>query len=118
MTKRCRTRVNLDLKADELVEIMKLANGKCAVTGIIGVWKTDGDPALWPLLMTIDHRIPVSRGGSWKIQNLQVMPLCINQVKGNNDDKELSRWFTPYSYNSGTQIDWESLSYRVKTLSI
>lgn len=34
-------------------------------------------------LPSLDHIIPLSRGGSWDIENLQFLPWCVNRAKSN-----------------------------------
>lgn len=34
-------------------------------------------------LPSLDHIIPLSRGGSWEIENLQFLPWCVNRAKSN-----------------------------------
>lgn len=38
--------------------------------------------------LTIDHKIPISKGGTWHFQNLQLMCYKCNQNKGNTWDLE------------------------------
>ncbi|KAI8094892.1 uncharacterized protein B0P05DRAFT_568125 [Gilbertella persicaria] len=76
----------------ELVEVLIRSKGKCAISGVTGHWPIEHYLKPAPLLLVIDHIIPVSRGGSFGVGNIQVALSCINQVKGNRTDEEVRVW--------------------------
>ena len=57
--------------------------GKCMYCG-----RKPGDD-----LMDIDHKIPLSRGGSNNIRNLQILCRSCNGRKGNKTDREFRRMY-------------------------
>lgn len=48
---------------------------------------------LTPRIMSIDHRKPVARGGSWRMGNIQVICASCNTAKGNMTGKEFARLY-------------------------
>lgn len=73
---------------------MEASNGKCAWSGIQGFWGRKIQPHTNAmLLLSFDHIIPVSRNGSWNIDNLQIVLAVLNSVKGNEYEEEFLRWF-------------------------
>jgi hypothetical protein len=85
-----------DLPSREQLKQLVINNGcKCPVTNFICHWSTRGQKS-WS--MTLDHIVPVSTEppdvNPWYISNIQVMSYLMNQIKGNNPDVEIHRWFS------------------------
>jgi len=80
--KRLRAAAALPFTLDDLREYAKSRMGKlcryCKET-------------LTPKSMSIDHRKPVMRGGSWEMRNIQVVCASCNTAKGNLTSKEFAR---------------------------
>jgi hypothetical protein len=73
----------------ELFELMRKSKGVCAVSGIRGSWTKSSNN---PFFLTFDHINPISLGGHFSIDNVQILSHCLNQVKGNESNLELIRW--------------------------
>ncbi|CAO3664324.1 unnamed protein product [Rhizopus stolonifer] len=87
--------------AEEILELMRQSKGICTASCVLGIW-LPGAP--WhPFQLTIDHKVPLSRGGSSHISNLQVMLRCLNQVKSNETDAELCRWLQGFRISARVQ---------------
>lgn len=72
---------------------MEASNGKCAWSGIQGFWGGKIQPHTNTMLsLSFDHIIPVSRNGTWNIDNLQIVLAGLNSVKGNEYEEEFLRW--------------------------
>lgn len=69
----------------ELVDFIRQSGNKCAISGISGMWLSETSN---PFYLTLDHIIPVSKGGSFLVSNLQITLHCLNQLKGNNSNTE------------------------------
>ncbi|KAI9486068.1 MAG: hypothetical protein EXX96DRAFT_547565 [Benjaminiella poitrasii] len=77
----------------EIENLMRESQGRCAVSGIYGLWTTVGVPScLNPFLLVIDHKEPISKGGGADPGNLQIILRCLNQVKSSESEDELLRW--------------------------
>lgn len=50
---------------------------------------------------SIDHIKPLSKGGTWDIDNLQIVPWCINRVKFNYSIEEWKHILQHYFVNGG-----------------
>lgn len=75
--------------ATELQEILSQQGFKCALSG----------RKLEPATASIDHKIPVSKGGTDEASNLQWVDKRVNRMKGNMSDdefielcKEIATW--------------------------
>lgn len=72
---------------------MEASSGKCAWSGIQGIWGGNRQPHTnTMLLLSFDHIIPVSKNGSWNVDNLQIVLAGYNSVKGNEHEEEFLRW--------------------------
>lgn len=87
--------------AEEILELMRQSKGICAASGVIGIWLPGA--SWYPFQLTIDHKIPLSRGGSSRISNLQVMLRCLNQAKSNETNAELRRWLQGFRISARVQ---------------
>ncbi|OBZ91612.1 hypothetical protein A0J61_00339 [Choanephora cucurbitarum] len=81
---------------EEIIELARLSRGRCAISGILGHWSLSEHLIPPPFLLEFDHMVPISMGGSFGKQNLQVLIRCLNQVKGNHSDDELRRWLKAF----------------------
>lgn len=69
---------------DRLVEIFDYGGGQCACCGkqlTFSNYGYFGNRGAWE----VDHRVPVSRGGSENLRNLQPMCIPCNRAKGDED---------------------------------
>ncbi|KAI9363315.1 hypothetical protein BD770DRAFT_407658 [Pilaira anomala] len=78
---------------EELKAIALKSKGICSVSGVLGTWNYSKNNSDWNRL-NWDHVVPISRGGSFEGNNLQLVLRCINQVKGNNSMTELRRYLS------------------------
>lgn len=90
----------IPVMVDELVQRMKDFHKSDVKLGFFGVYESKNTSMMDPLIMTVDHIKPVSKGGSWGSQNLQLIPHFMNQIKGNCDQDELLRWIMAYQLSS------------------
>lgn len=80
--KRVRAAAELPFILDDLREYMQSRLGKpCRYCKEL----------LKPKTMACDHRIPVSRGGDWRLANCQAVCQSCNLAKGNLTSKEFDR---------------------------
>lgn len=78
----------------QLEGFIEASRGKCAWSGIQGFWRENRHfDTNTMFLLSFDHIIPVSKNGSWNIDNLQIVLTGYNLVKGNEYEEELLRWF-------------------------
>jgi hypothetical protein len=78
----------------QLEGFIEASGGKCAWSGIQGFWRKNRHfDTNTIFLLSFDHIIPVSKNGSWNIDNLQIVLTGYNLVKGNEYEEELLRWF-------------------------
>lgn len=87
---------------EELFERVKYDNYNCYLIGSPMCLQTGRFDSL-----TFDHIFPISiammKDDCWSIDNMQPMAHCMNQVKGNEANKEAKRWlvnFKLYYYSS------------------
>ncbi|CAO3664081.1 unnamed protein product [Rhizopus microsporus] len=85
----------------ELEEIIKSSNGRCAVSGAMGAWVHG--VTYRELLLTLDHYVPISKGGSFDISNLQPILGCLNRVKSDRSNAELCLWLE--RFKNSVKID-------------
>ncbi|KAG1460904.1 hypothetical protein G6F56_005840 [Rhizopus delemar] len=81
---------------DQLMDLIRQSNGKCAVSGSLGLWKSSN---LDPFQLTVDHIEPLSKGGSNVINNLRPMFRCLNFVKSNESEQEFRRWLDGFRFS-------------------
>jgi hypothetical protein len=60
------------ISSTQLLSLLKQQDYRCAVTG----------RELTPALATVDHRIPLGRGGDHSIANLWIVHKDVNRAKG------------------------------------
>ena len=82
---------------EELVELMTQSRDICAISGIKGHWSSANFRS--PFRLDFDHKIPVSMGGSFRVENLQITINCLNSVKGSESQDELKRWLKGFRKN-------------------
>ncbi|KAI8348260.1 hypothetical protein BD560DRAFT_410687 [Blakeslea trispora] len=83
--------------SEELVELMIQSKNICAISGIKGHWNSANYHS--PFRLDFDHKIPVSMGGSFRAENLQITINCLNSVKGSETQDELKRWLKGFRAN-------------------
>lgn len=76
----------------ELVNIAIESKKIWSVSSIRGIWMAKKHRRR----LTFDHIVPVSNKGSFKADNIQIMLLRINQVKGTHDSTELTRFLSVF----------------------
>ncbi|CEP11313.1 hypothetical protein [Parasitella parasitica] len=79
----------------QLKGFMEASQGRCAWSGIQGIWKMQSCKNTM-FLLSFDHKVPVSRRGSWNVDNLQIVLRMYNSVKGNESEMEFQRWLFHY----------------------
>ncbi|KAI9274174.1 hypothetical protein BY458DRAFT_489240 [Sporodiniella umbellata] len=75
---------------EQIMQLIIHSNSACAASNALGFWlpiKSD------PFAITIDHIVPLSKGGTNAIENLRPMYRCLNHVKADVTEKEFYRWF-------------------------
>ncbi|KAI9246572.1 hypothetical protein EDC94DRAFT_627199 [Helicostylum pulchrum] len=77
----------------EFVNIAIELKNICAVGGIRGIWEAKDKH--WCRL-TFDHIVPISKGGSFKADNIQIMLLSLNCLKGTHANTELTRFLSVF----------------------
>jgi hypothetical protein len=77
----------------DIFDLLIQSKSTCANSGVTGIWRSGGSRILNPLFLTWDHKIPVSKGGSNDIDNLQVVLNFVNQLKGNQSNFRVRKVF-------------------------
>lgn len=67
-----------NVKAHELLSLVKMQNYRCRYTGV----------KLTPASASVDHTLPLCKGGSHEINNLAVVHHVINIAKGRLSESE------------------------------
>jgi 5-methylcytosine-specific restriction endonuclease McrA len=75
----------------ELVSLVESNNYRCHLTG----WQ------LSPATASLDHKLPVSRGGGHAIENLQVVDYRVNKAKGTMTNEEFVEMCCAVAKNCG-----------------
>lgn len=75
-----KSRHNVTWTEKDLIQLLRNQNNKCALTG---------DPVTFDSMLELDHIIPVSRGGSYLIENLRWVTKIANRSKNDLLDSEL-----------------------------
>lgn len=70
------------ITGSKLFELAKSNGFRCAISGV----------ELNPNEASLDHTIPLSKGGSHDMQNVDLIHMVVNRMKGEMDRKELVRW--------------------------
>ena len=78
----------------QLVDLMRRSESKCAITKLTGAWCTSS--STHPFKLTVDHIVPISKGGSLAVSNLQITYYCINQLKGHYHNSHLINFVNGY----------------------
>lgn len=91
----------------EMFELLKESNGICALSGVTGVWTSNDSND--PFVLTVDHIIPISKGGSSGKHNLQVVLRCVNRLKGDKNNLETIQFLNNLKSNSKQIIQQDFL---------
>lgn len=87
---------------DELFDLMVKADSTCALSGAKGIWiTTPGYPNYTSFILSLDHKIPMSKGGGSHVDNLQASLQCFNNIKGSSDYKEFQKWLNAFRRHQG-----------------
>lgn len=87
---------------DELFDLMVKANSTCALSGAKGIWiTTPGYPNYTSFILSLDHKIPMSKGGGSHVGNLQASLQCFNNIKGSHSSKEFQNWLNAFRRQQG-----------------
>jgi 5-methylcytosine-specific restriction endonuclease McrA len=81
---------------------MVSSNSSCAFSGTKGIWHsfaTYGGNPLYSL--SLDHKVPLSKGGSSTIDNLQVSLVCLNNIKGSHSNEKFVKWWKAFRRKQG-----------------
>jgi len=73
-----RDRVKIHFDADKYKAFIKHFYNDKQFNEVYNDWLQDKQPYALP---SLDHIIPLSRGGSWELDNLQFLPWCVNRAK-------------------------------------
>lgn len=68
----------VQIEAGDLRKLLEVQGYKCALSGV----------RLEPKSSELDHKIPLSRGGTNKLGNLQWLERNVNRAKGSMDNEE------------------------------
>ncbi len=71
-------RKSINIKASQIMALVESQEFKCALTG----------RDLSPANATMDHCIPLSRGGEHILSNLMILDEAVNKAKGNMTTEE------------------------------
>lgn len=90
-------RIKPDFTADDLVALWRKQEGKCAILGVLLI---PGETA------TLDHIVPVNRGGDGSLANVRFIHAAINRLKSAFTDPELKSFVLDHGQQL---IDWAKL---------
>jgi hypothetical protein len=83
------------LRLGDLVEVWNRQGGRCAITGIEMTYRAK-EGSFFPCNVSIDRIIPKRDGGTYAIDNIQLVCVLANQIKkhyANCDAKDAIREF-------------------------
>lgn len=87
---------------EDLFEIMVSSDSSCAFSGLKGVWHSfSAYRAVSLYSLSLDHKVPLSKGGSSLADNLQVSLVCFNTIKGSHSNKRFIKWWKAFSKKQG-----------------
>lgn len=69
-----------------------LSGDVCGISGVRGDWQANS-----PFKLCFDRVVP---GGSYKVENLQIILCCVNTAKWDHSDEETREWMRGYKTNS------------------
>lgn len=90
-------RIKPDFSIDDLAGLWRKQDGKCAILGVLLI---PGETA------TLDHIVPVNRGGDGSLANVRFIHAAVNRLKSHLTDSELKSFLLDH----GQQLlDWAKL---------
>ncbi|KAL7324974.1 hypothetical protein PS15p_210083 [Mucor circinelloides] len=87
----------------DLFQLMVSSNSSCAFSGQKGIWCSPFQcPTKNPLYaLSLDHKVPLSKGGLSTVDNLQVSLVCLNAIKDSHSNQEFVKWWKAFRQKQG-----------------
>lgn len=87
----------------DLFQLMVSSNSSCVFSGQKGIWYSPFQcPTKNPLYaLSLDHKVPLSKGGLSTVDNLQVSLVCLNTIKDSHSNQEFVKWWKAFRQKQG-----------------